>query len=1244
MKGFGLLTAVRVVSPTAVVAVKGDRFLPCLVHAARMIRGISETPCLSYVCRPASSRGGACVSAEAWATRIFGRGMVPVCFAHGAHGALARLVLSVLLTLASAGDGIPIKENWQDVWRTDVTKCTKDNLAMFTDAKGKQRTRRLEEMTKIIADRIVAKTAREEAEKRAKESKAKAGQASGRKLSKKERMKQELSGHLGQMFGELKDSSAADAKKDEEMYQAVFQQGEQMIHRIAQQAKLPMNTEVTLREWCDMAWRAGRFSPLDPDKPKKEEDFPDEDAEASGTKSGGRDPPGSLQVLPAAVDFDAYITLLQECPEICGSFAPEKDRKMEISRVIDELASKSDVRNPSAFVSSTIAKYPMLRPNLRQHNANLISGAAPPRSIYEVLQRHPGLEKALDAIALRRLEEVDIDRAADLLDDLAQRRGVRNPSAFIVHVLGRSTPAYDEQEGEVDRILQSYPHIRERLDSQALMKLSDADPGRVEEILQDMDSKGDVRNPSAFIVKALSSFPAPRHDANLPHRQLPEPEMQNVGGSQMTIYDVLDRHPGLQQALDASALQRLEEADFARAADVIEELALRPDVRNCSAFVVQALRHAVAPTYDDHDGEVDRILLRYPAIRGRLDSQALMKLADSDPARVEEILQDMDSKGDVRNPSAFIVKALSSFPAPRHDATIPNQQPPEPEMQKMGNSWMWQDESPLHQLLSSDPGLREALDDGAMRALEACDPERALEVVEDIIKKGDAKAPYQWNFLAPWHTLRGTLDEASAATTTRGHPSPLGEIAALGQVALVGVHLALCYLAAAHGSAEGNIRGTSHARFLDVQYFNRTDVDSLLARQMTHDLKNTPRLRHLRVDLEPIFRTLAKTPNGGLSHQAAKYALFRFFLHERSWLVKGIWQTQPERLRKVWESWVPSYLQQRFEEAKQSEGASLDDLVEMIAVIEDLVQQESRKQMAKVFESLDLPLNGPLSRADADMAVDMYLLVVLTAQNLTLAEPAKNRKRVGRLHRTVEHGEALRWLRHLEDRILVEQGNVYDFASISKVAEAFGLEFPSFNDKECSDLKARLVSMEGGSRKPGRIPLTDFYGSIAYRHWNFSESPDYLRDLGVLDESDPHRPHVILANYITSYNNCMRTDGLYAICCRSVCGDMMSAIEEQAHSGSACAYGLACHIVRCLYSQTKAQVVPVHPRGFACCEALQHSTQSPASLAQSLQLAHHTSSAQSGDEAVCFANTRESKLLYFVAILAEEILALRSSL
>ena len=35
-------------------------------------------------------------------------------------------------------------------------------------------------------------------------------------------------------------------------------------------------------------------------------------------------------------------------------------------------------------------------------------------------------------------------------------------------------------------------------------------------------------------------------------------------------------------------------------------------------------------------------------------------------------------------------------------------------------------------------------------------------------------------------------------------------------------------------------------------------------------------------------------------------------------------------------------------------------------------------------------------------------------------------------------------------------------------------------------------------RLRGRIPLSDFYSSSTYRHWNFTESPDYLRDLALM--------------------------------------------------------------------------------------------------------------------------------------------------
>ena len=58
-------------------------------------------------------------------------------------------------------------------------------------------------------------------------------------------MKQDLSGHLGQIFGELKDTSAADAKKDEEA-------------GIAKQPRHLNEMSQTIRLKVD--WRAGTLA------------------------------------------------------------------------------------------------------------------------------------------------------------------------------------------------------------------------------------------------------------------------------------------------------------------------------------------------------------------------------------------------------------------------------------------------------------------------------------------------------------------------------------------------------------------------------------------------------------------------------------------------------------------------------------------------------------------------------------------------------------------------------------------------------------------------------------------------------------------------------------------------------------------------------------------------------------------------------------------------------------------------
>eukprot|EP00931_Biecheleriopsis_adriatica_P049063 TRINITY_DN28371_c0_g1_i2.p1 TRINITY_DN28371_c0_g1~~TRINITY_DN28371_c0_g1_i2.p1 ORF type:complete len:628 (+),score=106.36 TRINITY_DN28371_c0_g1_i2:22-1884(+) len=334
-------------------------------------------------------------------------------------------------------------------------------------------------------------------------------------------------------------------------------------------------------------------------------------------------------------------------------------------------------------------------------------------------------------------------------------------------------------------------------------------------------------------------------------------------------------------------------------------------------------------------------------------------------------------------------------------------------------------------------------------------------------------------------------------------------------------------------SADPQIRGGNKTRFMDVQYLDEKDVDMTMALEMSAEANGT-RLAMLEEALRPTYQSLPKDAYGHLGHQTVRYILHRYFLNIRGWLIKGL---EPQ-------GWVPSYLQQRFEEqATQKRGTQLHDLAEMAAAIEDLVRKEARGQLKQVYESLGLDVSQTLTPEDAQQVIDMYMLVLLTARNVTLGDPTRNRKRLGVFKKKYTgFNEMHHWLEELERPYL--SGAPTAFNAVNRVAEAIGEQYPAFNDNECLDLKRTLMKMEGGSRKAGRIPLVDFYNNTRFSHWKFTESPEYLRDLGALDESDPRRPYVILANYVSSFNNCIRSSNLYAMCCRSPCELLMASLER----------------------------------------------------------------------------------------------------
>jgi len=116
------------------------------------------------------------------------------------------------------------------------------------------------------------------------------------------------------------------------------------------------------------------------------------------------------------------------------------------------------------------------------------------------------------------------------------------------------------------------------------------------------------------------------------------------------------------------------------------------------------------------------------------------------------------------------------------------------------------------------------------------------------------------------------------------------------------------------------------------------------------------------------------------------------------------------------------------------------------------------------------------------------------------------------------------------------------FSDTAGFVQHLGHQFGAFQNLECRRLKDELLERE--LHGTGRVPLSRFYATSS-EEWTFLESVDYLRNLGVLDESDRQRPSVMIANYVTSQTNCLKTSGFYTVCCMNECEGLMGQLEME---------------------------------------------------------------------------------------------------
>jgi len=344
--------------------------------------------------------------------------------------------------------------------------------------------------------------------------------------------------------------------------------------------------------------------------------------------------------------------------------------------------------------------------------------------------------------------------------------------------------------------------------------------------------------------------------------------------------------------------------------------------------------------------------------------------------------------------------------------------------------------------------------------------------------------------------------------------------------------------------------------FLQAGLATESDADSMLSAELLaasgHGAAHKD-LEKIRDAMSSMYASLPKNSEGLLTHQAVRYALHRHFARQHGWSIRGLepnndtWHASidPDAQIDDVKEWVPTYLQDILEKRLGEKGTDLNQLAALATAMEDLVRKEAKGRLETTYKMYEYPTDKPLGSEEADELILTYFAAFVNWGSLeanTREQALAETKDI--LTDYPAWFQTKTWLEDLKTKHLVASADgTYAFDNILPLVDRLDEEYNGLNDLDCKDLKGVLSKMQG--KKPGRVRLSTFYNKGEYRHWDFADKKEYLKALGVLDETDAAHPSVIITNYLLSRPNCLDASHLFTICCRDECEDLMSSLEKE---------------------------------------------------------------------------------------------------
>jgi hypothetical protein len=298
-----------------------------------------------------------------------------------------------------------------------------------------------------------------------------------------------------------------------------------------------------------------------------------------------------------------------------------------------------------------------------------------------------------------------------------------------------------------------------------------------------------------------------------------------------------------------------------------------------------------------------------------------------------------------------------------------------------------------------------------------------------------------------------------------------------------------------------------------------------------------------------------------------RYAVHRYFLQSYHISIIGLETATDGSINTeaaLLTNFVPSYVRDVLEGKEATSGFSLADAVALTAVLGQLILDSSSRFLALMYRvnGKDAGTLHPLATVNKLVQEFVLYWMMGYTEEMVVKDVESNRTetdvwRNGYLHERFDSlalsaVRGFMFERWREPRYYAskrDSGSIwhplsdkFSFTDVQNMVMGIVHTFGNFWASECDNLKQSLVEIDNS--ETGRVQLSDFHRTTARGQWEFTESADFLRQVGALDETSSWRGgRVIITNYMQATSNCVVLTSHYRVCCANECEEHMDELE-----------------------------------------------------------------------------------------------------